>query len=1392
MKKKVFRASLVLILLVSFGALGFLFWLQGNGFRDWISKRLDLELEKYNLCLNGNLKVDPFHFQAEMDNLKIQTCDSKETILTAKHLYLKIRLVSLVSKKFYLQDFFIDEPKIFVDFDSQGRSNFSQIKAPTQSGQENSSISTLNAVIRNGELTYNNELIKLNGTLKQFTVTVAINRVQGHQVNLISKNSLIKYKENDITLDELVFGAKLFNDHADLQLIKGKSNFANFDIKGKLDDWQSLRCNLDIFLETDLGKAAKLTPLNQPISGKAFLAGKLEGAPFDYIFKGEIKSPEINVANTKVSDFLLTGNFAKETFSGKAKIEEIRYKDILIKNFQSNSLTSNLESIDLEDFTATSFGGSVSGKTTLSLKDKTSQVSAKLSNVELAYLSNFLAVKPSSITGKANLETKLSWQGLNFNSLLGEVTASISGGIGKANKLINQESINTTNTTSTTNTTNDQQANNTNLETIPFNSEILAKINRNNILLEKALFISNTTNLTTTGNILLSNKTFDLLAQFETSNILEIRKLADNFGVNIPLELGTTNKDQFSLQGKLTFDGKLLGTVNDPSIQGNVYVEKISSGQEELGKFSGNINYQTNALNITDGVLTQPSKGLANIKLDTRLSSGGNSLIKLRLRSFLISQSAIKILQNSITKSGSPASVYALSALKNLDGEINGEMALSGLPSIGDLRNPNFSLDLKKFWGDLDLNIKNSHPEASFQTLEVKFLVENESINFNKISLNLPAGTIAGSATYHTINKTYKVNLTSNKLNLFSFSETLKQKGLPLYGVVSAKINGEGNIDNPIFDIKVDGSEVKLANQTLRNIALRAYAKNGVANLSLITNYQNLPYELNGKITLSDDLPLFAEIDLKDRSLLPLLALFTTVPPRLETNATGLLKIQGPLSTDEGLSLNKIKIFLNVSKFNAKVKANGDEEIAYEVVNEGPIELEAGINRLVFNKFNLKGDQTSFTVAGRVGGGNNTLKLSGEINLKLLNSLSNSLFVGGSANFSASLTNGNNLIGSADLKNISLRYIGAPLSFQEGNGKILFSNDRALLDNFTAKANGGQIKANGGILFDKLNPNRFRLEIVATGLRITYPDTVRSIVDSELLLQGSDKVQILNGKVNVRHSEYRQDIDLAKLIASNFVFSVGNFTSLAFGNTLNLNINVNAQDSLFIDNNVAEMVGGGSLKISGTLNNPIISGRATIARGTLFLRNDRYNITRGIVDFPNSRNGQLRFDLEADTDLRGYRIILNLAGTLNRFNTLLRSEPALPQSDIISLITTGQLLPPGATAQSSDTQTRLSPALGLLSETLSQKVEQSTDKLFGLNRFQIDPLIAGRGTNPTARITLGRRITKNLSLTYSTNITTGQEQIVVVEYQVNRNISIIGTREQDGTYGFDIRFRKRF
>jgi len=65
------------------------------------------------------------------------------------------------------------------------------------------------------------------------------------------------------------------------------------------------------------------------------------------------------------------------------------------------------------------------------------------------------------------------------------------------------------------------------------------------------------------------------------------------------------------------------------------------------------------------------------------------------------------------------------------------------------------------------------------------------------------------------------------------------------------------------------------------------------------------------------------------------------------------------------------------------------------------------------------------------------------------------------------------------------------------------------------------------------------------------------------------------------------------------------------------------------------------------------------------------------------------------------------------------------------------------------------------------------------------------GQNAAARVTVEQQVTRNLTVLYETNVTSTQQQVIQIEYNVNRNISVVGLRDQNGTFGMDIKFKKR-
>jgi len=98
-----------------------------------------------------------------------------------------------------------------------------------------------------------------------------------------------------------------------------------------------------------------------------------------------------------------------------------------------------------------------------------------------------------------------------------------------------------------------------------------------------------------------------------------------------------------------------------------------------------------------------------------------------------------------------------------------------------------------------------------------------------------------------------------------------------------------------------------------------------------------------------------------------------------------------------------------------------------------------------------------------------------------------------------------------------------------------------------------------------------------------------------------------------------------------------------------------------------------------------------------------------------------------------------------------------------------------------------------VASAISSQVSGRIAKLAGVSQLQIDPALGtDNGQNPGARVAIQQRVTSNLLVTYATDITSVQRQAIQVEYKLNPRWSVSGTRNQNGGFGVDGRYRKDF
>ena len=58
-------------------------------------------------------------------------------------------------------------------------------------------------------------------------------------------------------------------------------------------------------------------------------------------------------------------------------------------------------------------------------------------------------------------------------------------------------------------------------------------------------------------------------------------------------------------------------------------------------------------------------------------------------------------------------------------------------------------------------------------------------------------------------------------------------------------------------------------------------------------------------------------------------------------------------------------------------------------------------------------------------------------------------------------------------------------------------------------------------------------------------------------------------------------------------------------------------------------------------------------------------------------------------------------------------------------------------------------------------------------------------------MTIEQQVASNVTVTYSTNVAVASQQIIQLEYNVTRSVSIVALRDQNGVVSFDIKVRKR-
>ena len=366
------------------------------------------------------------------------------------------------------------------------------------------------------------------------------------------------------------------------------------------------------------------------------------------------------------------------------------------------------------------------------------------------------------------------------------------------------------------------------------------------------------------------------------------------------------------------------------------------------------------------------------------------------------------------------------------------------------------------------------------------------------------------------------------------------------------------------------------------------------------------------------------------------------------------------------------------------------------------------------------------------------------------------------------------LQGRLEVQNTFVSHNDFPSGLSDLNGVVLFDRDRIQIESLNGTTGGGTVALTGSATYQS---GVFQLDFGATahGVRLRYPPGVSSTADADLRLTGSTNSALLSGDVVVTKLAVTPGFDFGAYIEKSRQTVVLTQND-SLQSRLKLDVHVATTPELQMQTAIARLSGNADLRVRGTAERPAILGRAEVLEGEVTFNGTKYKLERGDVTFANPARTQPIIDLQATTRVRDYDITVQFRGDASVANGLKvtwQSEPQLPEADVIALLALGRTQEESAAAGPSGSSFGFGGEASnlLINQALNSTVNSRLQRLFGASRVKIDPQGLASETNLVRgpQVTVEQQVASNLTLTYSTNVSVSNQQIIQVEYNITRN-----------------------
>jgi translocation and assembly module TamB len=629
-------------------------------------------------------------------------------------------------------------------------------------------------------------------------------------------------------------------------------------------------------------------------------------------------------------------------------------------------------------------------------------------------------------------------------------------------------------------------------------------------------------------------------------------------------------------------------------------------------------------------------------------------------------------------------------------------------------------------------------------------------------------------------------------------------------GRVTVDASGSAEIKKDQLEITALSGEAFARDLSLNGAPLgagkiTASMKGGALDLQATGDLRGAQIRGAGEWQLSGDYPGRAEIVFSPVALSALrdIAWPDQVKQGLPFSGSvdGAVTISGPFRKPDAVSAAVTLNHLEMSAAPGQRVRAGARTQDVVVRNVEPIRFQVTRTALTIQSARLAAKDTKIEVAGRIAFDQKSpwdVTVRGGVNMAVFQLFNSDVLAQGNAVLDAAIRGplrDPQVQGHLDLRNASLNLADLPAGVDNANGTVLFDRNRATIERLTAEIGGGRVAFGGFVGFGG-GVLLYRVQANADHVRLRSSNGATGTFNAALNLTGSSQNALVSGSVTVLKAGFAPQTDLGGLLAESAQPVTAPAAPDEYLRTINFDVRIESGPSLEFETALTHNIEAeAELRLRGTAARPVLLGDISLSGGNIMIFGSKYEINRGDIRFLNPTRIEPTVDIDLETKARGITVGLNFTGTLNKLNVTYRSDPPLQTSDIIALLAVGR--DPMASAGLANTQVTyqsnvLSPSPNTITQAISAPTSSRLQRFFGVSRIKIDPQMLGVENTPQARLTMEQQVSRDVTVTYVTTLSLTQEQIFRVRWDLNKQWSALATREENGVFGIDFVYKKRF